>query len=63
MDAPVLLTGATGYIGGRLLRHFEEAGRPDAAWKPHPLFGKMTPREWGKLLQMHLDYHLRQVAA
>ena len=27
-DAPVLLTGATGYIGGRLLRHFEEAGRP-----------------------------------
>ena len=28
MDAPVLLTGATGYIGGRLLRHFEEAGPP-----------------------------------
>ena len=27
MDAPVLLTGATGYIGGRPLRHFEEAGR------------------------------------
>ena len=28
MDAPVLLTGATGYIGGRLLRQFEGAGRP-----------------------------------
>jgi uncharacterized protein YbjT (DUF2867 family) len=28
MDAHVLLTGATGYIGGRLLRRFEEAGRP-----------------------------------
>jgi uncharacterized protein YbjT (DUF2867 family) len=28
MDTPVLLTGATGYIGGRLLRHFEAAGRP-----------------------------------
>jgi lipocalin/uncharacterized protein YbjT (DUF2867 family)/ligand-binding SRPBCC domain-containing protein len=27
MDAPVLLTGATGYIGGRLLRRFEEDGR------------------------------------
>jgi hypothetical protein len=26
-------------------------------------FGKMTPRKWGKLLQMHLDYHLRQFAA
>ena len=28
MDAPVLVTGATGYIGGRLLQHFEGAGRP-----------------------------------
>ena len=27
MDAPVLLTGATGYIGGRLLRWFEDGGR------------------------------------
>ena len=27
MKADILLTGATGYIGGRLLRHFEEAGR------------------------------------
>jgi uncharacterized protein YbjT (DUF2867 family) len=27
MDANVLLTGATGYIGGRLLRRFEEGGR------------------------------------
>jgi hypothetical protein len=33
------------------------------AWKPHPMFGKMTPREWGKLLQIHVDYHLRQFAA
>lgn len=27
MDAPVLLTGATGYIGGCLLRRFEDSGR------------------------------------
>ncbi len=33
------------------------------AWKPHPMFGKMTPKEWGKLLQIHADYHLRQFAA
>ena len=33
------------------------------AWKPHPMFGKMTPKEWGKLLQIHVDYHLRQFAA
>jgi hypothetical protein len=33
------------------------------AWKPHPMFGKMRPTEWGKLLQIHVDYHLRQFAA
>ena len=27
------------------------------------MFGKMTPKEWGKLLQIHVDYHLRQFAA
>ena len=27
MNDTALLTGVTGYIGGRLLRHFEEAGR------------------------------------
>jgi hypothetical protein len=31
-------------------------------WKPHPMFGKMTVKEWGKLLQIHVDYHLRQFA-
>jgi uncharacterized protein YbjT (DUF2867 family)/uncharacterized protein YndB with AHSA1/START domain len=36
MDAPVLLTGATGYIGGRLLRQFEEAGRPVRCLARHP---------------------------
>jgi len=28
MGASILLTGATGYIGGRLLRRFEQRGRP-----------------------------------
>ena len=53
------------YEKAQLLKIVETAwhARTDAAWKPHPLFGKMTPREWGKLLQMHLDYHLRQFAA
>jgi hypothetical protein len=32
-------------------------------WGPHPLFGRMTRSEWGKLLQIHIDYHLRQFAA
>ncbi len=32
-------------------------------WGPHPMFGRMTVKEWGKLLQIHIDYHLRQFAA
>jgi hypothetical protein len=37
--------------------------RTAAAWKPHPMFGKLTPEEWGKLLLIHVDYHLKQFAA
>jgi Protein of unknown function (DUF1569) len=29
-------------------------------WGPHCMFGKMSLKEWGKLLQIHIDYHLRQ---
>jgi hypothetical protein len=29
-------------------------------WKPHPMFGTISRTQWGKLLQIHLDYHLRQ---
>lgn len=32
-------------------------------WGPHPLFGKMTDKEWGRLYQMHIDYHLKQFGA
>jgi hypothetical protein len=32
-------------------------------WGPHPMFGKMTVTEWGKLFQIHIDYHLKQFAA
>jgi len=27
------------------------------------MFGKMTLSEWGKLLQIHIDYHLKQFVA
>lgn len=26
----------------------------------HPLFGKLTPWEWGRITYQHLDHHLRQ---
>ncbi|MEP6676196.1 MAG: DUF1569 domain-containing protein [Ferruginibacter sp.] len=34
-----------------------------ADWGPHPLFGRMSDNEWGRLLMMHIDYHLKQFAA
>ena len=37
--------------------------RPDGSVLNKQEVGKMTPKEWGKLLQIHVDYHLRQVAA
>jgi hypothetical protein len=49
----------------QLLKILEVAwkARSDADWQPHPMFGRMTPTEWGKLLQIHLDYHLKQFAS
>ncbi len=32
-------------------------------WGPHPLFGSMSDNEWGRLLTMHIDYHLKQFGA
>jgi hypothetical protein len=37
--------------------------RSAADWGPHPMFGPMTVKEWGKLLQIHIDHHLRQFVA
>ena len=42
----VLLTGATGYVGGRLLRKLEEAGRPVRCMvrRPEALAGRAAPQ-------------------
>ncbi len=29
-------------------------------WNPHPMFGKFTHDQWGKLEFKHLDHHLKQ---
>lgn len=29
-------------------------------WGPHPYFGIMNKNEWGRLLTMHIGYHLKQ---
>ena len=35
----------------------------DFAWKPHPVFGLMSYREWMRLGYLHCDHHLRQFGA
>ena len=49
----------------QLLRIVDAARRARSPedWGPHPMFGRMTLWEWGKLLQIHIDYHLKQFAA
>jgi hypothetical protein len=49
----------------QLLKILDVAWRARSAadWGPHPMFGKMTAAEWGKLLQIHVDYHLKQFAS
>jgi len=43
----------------QLLTEFEsESDRAD--WRPHPMFGKFTKEQWGKMQYKHLDHHLRQ---
>ncbi|MBW1296694.1 DUF1569 domain-containing protein [Aquimarina litoralis] len=29
-------------------------------WDPHPMFGKFTKDQWGKMQYKHLDHHLQQ---
>lgn len=35
----------------------------NAQMEGHPIFGKMTKEEWGKIIYKHLDHHLRQFGA
>lgn len=42
-----------------LIERYAEA-EPDRLAPVHPLFGRMSPRDWDVLTYRHLDYHLRQ---
>ena len=39
---------------------FHEGGESQCTSHPHPLFGKITPLEWGTGMYKHLDHHLKQ---
>ena len=46
----------------QLVQIIQSAGEAQTSddWQPHPMFGRMFYLEWGKLVKMHIDYHLRQ---
>ncbi len=46
----------------RLLDNIEQAHLHGVKgnWHPHIAFGKMSGKEWGHLIPLHLDHHLRQ---
>jgi hypothetical protein len=41
-----------------LERMADSAGK--RAWPEHPLFGRISERDWGALVYKHIDHHLRQ---
>ncbi|MFT2628492.1 DUF1569 domain-containing protein, partial [Escherichia coli] len=42
----------------KMMDIFEE--RDESKFHPHPLFGKLTKKQWSDLLSKHFDHHLRQ---
>ncbi len=46
----------------RLHETMERAGVREGAdeWGAHPVFGRLSGKEWGRICWKHLDYHLRQ---
>lgn len=43
-----------------LSRFVSRGRRPNAEWSPHPAFGPLPTWEWGRMVYLHIDHHLRQ---
>lgn len=46
-----------------LLEEILEKGfqtREDSDWHPHTYFGRMSRKDWGRLIVIHCDHHFRQ---
>lgn len=44
-----------------LLRKLEDfLSAPEDSVKPHPVFGELSKKQWGKLIYVHLNHHLNQ---
>ena len=42
------------------VRQFHEGGEAKCTRHPHPFFGALVPKDWGRGMYKHLDHHLRQ---
>ena len=42
------------------LERFVERGRKGGPFGPHPGFGVLSSKEWGRIVCLHNDHHLRQ---
>ncbi|MCO4293194.1 DUF1569 domain-containing protein [Solitalea sp. MAHUQ-68] len=47
----------------RLIKGFSVGGSEAVVGTKHPIFGTMTPNDWGILSWKHLDHHLQQFGA
>jgi Protein of unknown function (DUF1569) len=43
----------------RLLNSFRTSSE-DFILKPHPMYGKLNRKQWGRFMFVHIDHHLRQ---
>lgn len=46
-----------------VLEDFQKTGASVCSKYQHPLAGKMTADEWGRLVYKHIDHHLQQFSA
>jgi hypothetical protein len=65
--APELLPTAGGDFGeakatfAETLDRLVAAGEdPEFRWAPHAAFGRLTPADWGALIDKHIEHHWKQ---
>jgi hypothetical protein len=45
------------------IERFVERGRKGGPFGPRPAFGALSTKEWGRVVYLHCDHHLRQFGA
>lgn len=44
----------------KMVEQFYSKGASEVGRFPHPMFGTLTPEQWGQSMYKHLDHHLKQ---